>query len=83
MSVRILEVKDMAEALHVSEPTVHRLVAAGKLTSFKIGRRRLFPEYAIDQYVEENVEGPWRDAAEARIPSISAASTADGSRRQP
>jgi excisionase family DNA binding protein len=76
---RILEVPDVAEALHVSIPTVHRLVSSGKIASFKVNRRRLFPDWAIDRYVEANLEELWRDGETARIPYINEHVTNAGS----
>lgn len=43
---------DAAHLLSVSERVIDRLVKDGDLDSVLLGRRRLIPDAAIDEYVE-------------------------------
>ncbi len=43
---------DAAEQLSVSTKTLERLIRDGQIDSVKIGRSRLIPEVALDEYVE-------------------------------
>jgi excisionase family DNA binding protein len=43
-----LSIKEAAEACGLSRATLYRLMADGKLTTLKIGARRLVPVVAID-----------------------------------
>lgn len=50
-----LSVKEAAEALGVSERMVHELVATRRIQSLQVGRRRLFPEISIDEYLRSTI----------------------------
>lgn len=43
---------DVAHLLSVSERVVDRLVRDGELDSVLLGRRRLIPDAAVDEYIE-------------------------------
>lgn len=45
--------KDVQERLSVGRSTAFALVASGQLRSVRIGRRRLVPVAALDEYVAE------------------------------
>jgi excisionase family DNA binding protein len=45
---RALSIKEAAQSCGLSRATVYRLIADGKLTTFKIGARRLVPVNALD-----------------------------------
>jgi excisionase family DNA binding protein len=45
---RALSIKEAADACGLSRATLYRLMADGKLTTLKIGARRLVPVVAID-----------------------------------
>ncbi len=45
---RALSIKEAAQTCGLSRATVYRLIADGKLTTLKIGARRLVPVGAID-----------------------------------
>jgi len=47
----LLSVHDAAVALGVCERTVATLIAEDRLTSVKIGRRRLIPRHALVEWV--------------------------------
>ena len=66
---RILTVPEAAEELRVSKASLDRLIAAGKIQSFKVGRRRLVPDFAIDEYARANIEGDgaWQEAGDRVI----------------
>lgn len=49
---RLYPKSDAAEQLGVSERVLDRLIAAGEVETVKIGRRRLVPADALDEYVE-------------------------------
>ncbi len=48
---RLLDMKDVASALHVGRSTAFGLVASGQLRSVRIGRRRLVPAEALDKFI--------------------------------
>ncbi len=48
---RLLDMKEVASALHVGRSTAFGLVARGELRSVTIGRRRLVPAEALEQYL--------------------------------
>jgi excisionase family DNA binding protein len=48
----MLSVAQAAEHLGVGKSTVNRLIGERKISSVKIGRRRLIPENALTSYVE-------------------------------
>ncbi len=45
---RALSIKEAAQSCGLSRATLYRLIAEGKLTTSKIGARRLVPVGAID-----------------------------------
>lgn len=47
-----LTVKDARVALSISNTTIYKLIGAGKLKTFKIGRRRLIAASSIDALIE-------------------------------
>jgi excisionase family DNA binding protein len=50
---RLLGMKDVQERLSIGRSTAFVLVASGQLRSVRIGRRRLVPVAALDEYVAE------------------------------
>jgi excisionase family DNA binding protein len=50
---RLLGMKDVQERLSIGRSTAFALVASGQLRSVRIGRRRLVPVAALDEYVAE------------------------------
>jgi excisionase family DNA binding protein len=50
--VLMMDVREAAIRLGLSESKVHRLIAAGEITSVTMGRRRKVPVEAIDTYVQ-------------------------------
>ncbi len=52
-SKRLLGMKDVQERLSIGRSTAFALVASGQLRSVRIGRRRLVPVAALDEYVAE------------------------------
>lgn len=48
---RLLDMKEVASALHVGRSTAFGLVASGQLRSVRIGRRRLVPAEALEQFI--------------------------------
>lgn len=57
---RLLSVTQAAEALDIGRTLVYREIAAGRLRSVKIGRRRLIPETAMAVYMGLEEGLPWR-----------------------
>jgi excisionase family DNA binding protein len=49
---RVLSIKEAAQACGISRASVYRLIAEGKLTTLKIGARRLVPMHAIDALLD-------------------------------
>lgn len=54
---RLLRRGAAARALGVSERTVDTLIRSGELPSVKIGKRRLIPVQALDEYVADLEQG--------------------------
>lgn len=50
MEVKIYNVREVAELFGVSESTIRREVARGKLECFKIGNENKFTMYHLEQY---------------------------------
>jgi excisionase family DNA binding protein len=50
---RVLSIQEAARACGLSRATMYRLIAVGKLTTLKIGARRLVPVGAIDALLRE------------------------------
>lgn len=48
----LLDMKQIAEALNVGRSTAFGLVKDGTLRSVQIGRRRLVPKAALDEFVD-------------------------------
>ena len=59
---RLNDVKDVMARLKVGRSTVFGLIDTGQLRSVKIGRRRLVPETALIEFVE-NLSSGGPDAA--------------------
>ncbi len=51
MRQRLLDMKEVASELRVGRSTAFELVASGQLRSVRIGRRRLVPAEALDQFI--------------------------------
>lgn len=48
---RLLTVAEVAAIMRVSTMTVYRLIKAGELASFRVGRSYRIPEDAVDRYL--------------------------------
>ena len=48
---RLYSVKEVAELLSLDKDTVYQLAYSGRIKTVKIGRRRLVPSEALDDYV--------------------------------
>ena len=48
----VLEVRDVAERLHLSRSFVYELIAAGELPSIRLGRRVLVPASRLAEFVD-------------------------------
>jgi excisionase family DNA binding protein len=53
LQARLLPVEAVMAQLNVGRSTVFELMASRTLRSVKIGRRRLVPQTAIDEYVAQ------------------------------
>ncbi len=59
-------VKQLQEALDISERTIFRLINDGKLTGFKIGREWRFTQADIDKFIENQRKEAEKEIAEKR-----------------
>jgi len=59
----VLTVEETANYLKVSEVTIRRWCADGKLPAFKIGREWRINKSELDKMVQSNVEGAWTEDA--------------------
>ena len=57
MLSRLNDLKAVQQRLNVGRSTVFALVASGELRSVKIGRRRLVPETALVEFIENLSSG--------------------------
>ena len=51
----LLSIKDAEERLNLGHTKVCELIADGDLKSIKIGRRRLIPPFAIEEFISERL----------------------------
>jgi excisionase family DNA binding protein len=49
---RLISASEAAKLLHVSKPTLRRLIAEGKLEAFKVGQHWRTSEGACDRFVQ-------------------------------
>lgn len=54
----LIDKPSLARMAGVSTATVSRATAAAQITSFRVGRRRLYPRAAIEQLLERTRKGP-------------------------
>ena len=54
---QLLTMHELATYLHLDEPTVSKLVSAGKIPSLQVDRQWRFKRSAIDQWIEEQLVG--------------------------
>lgn len=52
MSAKLLTLRQVAERLQLSESTVRRLVATGRLPALRLGRSLRFEEVALDEMIQ-------------------------------
>jgi excisionase family DNA binding protein len=53
---RAFSIRETERAVNLSHSTIYRLIAAGKLTTVKVGARRLVPVEAIDALLREGAQ---------------------------
>ena len=61
----LLSVEQAAEKLGLSSWTVYRMARAGRIGSVRIGKRRLFSEDDLEQFVKETRAGSCGDREES------------------
>ena len=52
MEKRYLSMNDASEYLSLSKITLHRLIKAGKIPSYKVGKKRLFDKTELDKWMQ-------------------------------
>ena len=52
MTTRCYSVKDLAETLGVKPLTIYRLLKAGRLRAFRVGRAVRIEQKAVDAFIE-------------------------------
>lgn len=52
----LLDIPETTEALRCGRSTVYELIAAGELTTIKIGRRRLVTRDSLVKFIERSIE---------------------------
>lgn len=52
---RAYSIADFSDAIGISQSVTHELLSSGQLKSFKIGRRRIIPREAIDEWIAEQM----------------------------
>lgn len=63
----LLSVNEVAELLRIHRATVYDLLATGELRSTTLGRRRLIPRAALEEFVASLDRRAEREAAEYRV----------------
>ena len=54
MERKFIDLKELAEMIHISIPTLNKWVADGKIPSYKVGKRRLFKKEEILEWMESH-----------------------------
>lgn len=54
MERKFIDLKELAEMIHISIPTLNKWVADGKIPSYKVGKRRLFRKEEILEWMENH-----------------------------
>lgn len=57
MNTSLLSIKDTEEALNLGHTKVCELIADGDIKSIKVGRRRLIPPTAIEEFIAQRLAG--------------------------
>ena len=57
MNTSLLSIKDTEDALSLGHTKVCELIADGDIKSIKIGRRRLIPRTAIEEFITRKLGG--------------------------
>lgn len=68
MSPKLLTINDCVAATNTGRSTLYKELLSGRLESVTIGRRRLIPEEALENYIEM-----LRDEAKADLSTIGGA----------
>jgi excisionase family DNA binding protein len=64
---KLLNIKEVQEALGISESTIFRLMKSRKLQGFKVGREWRFQEKDIDAFIARQRQQAEREAPEEAI----------------
>ena len=59
----ILTIRQVADYLKVTERTIYRLAAAGKIPAFKVGGTWRFSRAELDQWIQRQQKGDKTDKA--------------------
>ena len=55
--IKIYDMKEVQEILHVKPTTLFRMVREGEIESFKIrNKKRMFTSQAVDAYIQKQVQ---------------------------
>jgi excisionase family DNA binding protein len=54
--LRLLDVDQVSQRLNLSERSIRSYLSDGTIRSLKVGRRRLIPRSALEEFVESRVE---------------------------
>ena len=57
MNASLLSIKETEEALNLGHTKVCELIADGDIKSIKVGRRRLIPPTAIEEFIAQRLAG--------------------------
>jgi excisionase family DNA binding protein len=55
---KFLTLTETANLLRISKPTIERMIAAGTIPSYKVGKRRLFDREELIEWVKSHRNGP-------------------------
>ncbi|MEM7478561.1 MAG: helix-turn-helix domain-containing protein [Planctomycetota bacterium] len=55
MDIEMLSVDEVQDLLGISNTCLNDLLWSGKIPSIKLGRRRLIPRHALEQFIESQL----------------------------
>jgi excisionase family DNA binding protein len=67
MEKRLLDVETFADVMGIKRTLAWQLISRGEIESIKIGKRRLIPSEAIDQFIQTQRD---RQSQERRSPGL-------------
>lgn len=71
MPEQLLSMKETSKATGLGKTKLTELVLAGEIRSMKVGRRRLVPQSAVDEFIRREITEQNRHHGEGRAVGVS------------